>query len=42
MALVTAVVWVSSLAWEFLHAVGTTKKKKKKKKKKTRKKNRRG
>ena len=32
-AQVAAVVWVQSLAQEFLYAVGTTKKKKKKKKK---------
>ena len=31
-ALVKAVTWVSSLAWEFAHVIGTTKKKKKKKK----------
>ena len=31
MALVTAVAWVPSLAWEFLHAVGAAKNKKIKK-----------
>ena len=34
MALVVAVVWVQSLAWELPHATGAAKKRKKKEKKK--------